>query len=82
MNARTRQYLFGFIFFAVGIYQLTRHDLLEASLYMAAGTAFVFNCLAMEPRLLAYKKGLVIVTWVLIVGTGLLLLWLVQFKYL
>ncbi|HEY5746764.1 MAG TPA: hypothetical protein VIU12_11845 [Chryseolinea sp.] len=82
MNARTRQYLFGFIFFAVGIYQLTRHDALEASLYMAAGTAFVFNSLAMEPRLIAYKKGLAIVTWVLIIGTGLLLLWLVQFKYL
>jgi hypothetical protein len=82
MNARTRQYLFGFIFFAVGIYQLTRHDFLEASLYMAAGTAFVFNSLAMEPRLIAYKKGLAIVTWALIIGTGLLLLWLVQFKYL
>jgi len=82
MNARTRQYLFAFIFFAVGIYQLTRHDALEAALYISAATAFVFNSLAMEPRLLAYKKGLVIITWVLIVGTGLLLLWLVQFKYL
>jgi hypothetical protein len=82
MNARTRQYLFGFIFFAVGIYQLTRHDALEASLYIAAGAAFVFNTLAMEPRLIAFKKILVIITWVLIAGTGLLLLWLVQFKYL
>jgi hypothetical protein len=82
MNARTRQYLFGFIFFAVGIYQLTRHNALEASLYMIAGTAFVFNSLAMEPRLIVYKKGLVITTWGLIIGTGLLLLWLIQFKYL
>jgi len=49
---------------------------------MAAGAAFVFNSLAMEPRLIAYKKGLAIVTWGLIIGTGLLLLWLVQFKYL
>ena len=82
MNQRTRQYLFGFIFFAVGIYQLSQHDALEASLYMAAGTAFVFNSLAMEPRLIAYKKGLAIITWGLIIGTGILLLWLVQFKYL
>lgn len=82
MNARTRQYLFGFIFFAFGGYQLYLHDFLEASLYMTAGTAFVFNCLAMEPRLVRYKKGLSIVAWALIIATGLLLLWLVQFKYL
>jgi len=82
MNARTRQYLFGLIFFAVGIYQLVQHEPLEATLYLAAGLAFVVNSLAMEPRLLAFKKPLVIITWVLIIGTSLLLLYLLQFKYL
>lgn len=82
MNARTRQYLFGAIFEAVGIYQLTKHDLLEASLYLIAGAAFVFNTLAGEPKLLGSKKILVIITWVLIVAAGLIFLYVLQFKFL
>ena len=82
MNARTRQSLFGVIFLAFGIYQLVQRDRLEASLYMIAGAAFIFNTLAVEPRLSAYKRLLVIVTWVLIVGTGILFLYLLQFKFL
>lgn len=82
MNATTRQYLFGLIFIGVGIYQLIKMDLLEACLYLLAGTAFVFNTLATEPRFVAYKKPLVIVTWVLIITVGILFLYLLQFKYL
>ena len=82
MNARTRQYLFGLIFLAVGVYQLVIHDYLEFSLYALAGTAFIVNCLTMEPKLANYKKPLVIVSWVLIVTTGILFLYLLQFKYL
>lgn len=82
MNQRTRQYLFGLIFFGVGIYQLIKDDALEASLYMVAGTAFVFNTLATEPALFNYKKILVITTWSLIIAAGILFLYLLQFKYL
>ncbi|MEX2232707.1 MAG: hypothetical protein WD824_11130 [Cyclobacteriaceae bacterium] len=82
MNAKTRQYMFGLIFLGVGIYQLTINDLLEFSLYGLAGLSFIVNSLTMEPRLIQYKKPLVIVSWILIVSTGILFLYLLQFKYL
>ena len=82
MNAKTRQYLFGLIFLAVGIYQFTIKDFLEFSLYGLAGLAFIVNALTMEPRLSGQKKPLVIVSWILIGGTGILFLYLLQFKYL
>ena len=82
MNAKARQYLFGLIFMAVGIYQLTVKDYLEFCLYGSAGLAFIVNSLTLEPRLVIYKKALVIVSWVLIGATGILFLYLLQFKYL
>lgn len=82
MNAATRQYLFGVIFLCVGGYYLYRRDYLEASLYLLAGLAFVFNTLSSEPKLLQYKKILAIVTWILIIVTGLLFLYILQFKFL
>ena len=82
MNARQRQYLFGILFIGFGIYQLVKNDGLEAVLYMTAGAAFIFNTVATEPSLLRFKKPLVVVTWMLIIATGLLFLWLLQFKYL
>jgi hypothetical protein len=82
MNAKNRQYLFGLIFIGVGIYQFTINDWLEFSLYTLAGLAFIVNSLTMEPRLWQYKKPLVIVSWVLIISTGILFLYLLQFKYL
>jgi hypothetical protein len=81
MNAQVRQYLFGAIFIAVGIYQLINKDYLEFSLYAVAGAAFIFNTLTNEPKLLAYKKPLVILTWILIVTAALLFLYLLQFKF-
>lgn len=81
MNARVRQYLFASIFMAVGVYQLYLKDYVEASLYFLAGLAFLFNTLTSEPRLFEYKRLLVIITWVLIVVTGLAFLYLMQFKY-
>lgn len=82
MNARIRQYGFAGIFLAVGIYQLVQRDLLEASLYLVAGLAFVLNALATEPRLLPFRKGIVITTWILIIISGILFLYLLQEKYL
>jgi hypothetical protein len=82
MNAHTRQYLFGLIFLSVGIYQFTKGEQLEAALYVAAGAAFVVNTLAVEPRLVAYKKTLVSITWALIITAGVLFLYLLQFKFL
>ena len=82
MNAKTRQYLFGLIFLGVAIYQLTINDLLEFSLYGMAGAAFIVNSLTMESKLVAMKKPLVILSWLLIGATGILFLYLLQFKYL
>ena len=82
MNAKNHQYLFGLIFIAFGIYQLIVKDYLEFSLYALAGTSFIVNCLTMEPQLVAYKKPLVITSWLLIAATGILFLYLLQFKYL
>jgi uncharacterized membrane protein len=82
MNPRTRQYLFGLIFIGVGIYQVVKNDLLEASLYGIAGAAFIFNTLATDPSFHAHKKVLVIITWSLMIIAGVLFLYLLQFKYL
>ena len=82
MNALTRQYLFGLIFFGVGIYQATIRDYLEMTLYMVAGLAFIVNAATLQPQLAAYKKILVILSWILIICSGLLFLYLLQFKYL
>ena len=82
MDARKRQYLFGVIFLGFGVYQLVLKDMLEASLYMIAGAAFIFNTLASEPSLSSYKKVIVATTWVLIITAGILFLYLLQFKFL
>ena len=81
MNSTQRQYLFGLIFIGVGIYQLTISDFLEFSLYAVAGLSFIVNALTLEPKLIARKKPLVIASWVLIIATGLLFLYLIQFKW-
>lgn len=81
MNATQRQYLFGAIFFAVGVYYISHGSWFESSLYLVAGLAFVFNGLTVEPRLAKFKKPLAIVSWILIIGAGLLLLYLVQFRW-
>ena len=83
MNARTRQYLYGVIFLSVGIYYMVvRQDWLEALLYSIAGLAFISNTLASEPRWVQYKKALSIITWILIISTGLIFLYVLQFKFL
>lgn len=80
MNATQRQYLFGLIFLAVGVYYITKQSI-ETYLYLVGGLAFIVNGLTIEPRLLKYKKPLSIISWVLIIATGLLLLYLVQFHW-
>ena len=82
MSPQLRQYAFAAIFLFVGVYQLIKKDSLEASLYIMAAIAFIANSLASEPKLMRWKKPMVIVTWVLIIAVGLLFLWLLQFKYL
>lgn len=82
MKFLNRQYLFALIAMGAGVYQMIKGDVVEASLYLFFGSAFIFNALASEPRLQQYKKLLAIITWVLIIVTGLLFLWVIQFKYL
>lgn len=81
MNATQRQYLFGLIFLAVGVYYVVRQSFVEAPLYIVGGLAFIVNALTIEPRLTKYKKPLTVISWILIITTGLLLLYLVQFHW-
>ena len=82
MNSNTRQYLYGIIFTGVGIYYLMQQHWLDATLFSIAGLAFIANTLASESRLLVYKRKLVIIAWVLIIATGLVFLYWLQFKFL
>ncbi|HYG04567.1 MAG TPA: hypothetical protein VD927_19100 [Chryseosolibacter sp.] len=82
MNARVRQYLFGLLFIGVGIYQAVINEYLETALYVLAGVSFVVNAITLEERFSSYKKPLVIISWLLIGATGILFLYLLQFKYL
>jgi len=81
MNSIQRQYLFGLIFLGVGVYQLTIKDYLEFSLFFVAGLSFIVNALTLEPKLIAHKKNLITLSWILIITTGLLFFYLIQFKW-
>jgi hypothetical protein len=81
MNAQSRQYLFGLIFLAFGIYQATLTEYLEFALYSGAGLAFMFNALVNEPRFQEYRKLLIIITWGLIIITALLFFYLLRYKF-
>jgi hypothetical protein len=82
MNSNQRQYLLGLIFLVFGLYQAYQKQYLEFTLYGLAGLSFIFNQLTSEPKLAEHKKTLVIVTWTLIIATGLTFFYLLQFKYL
>ena len=82
MNAQVRQYLFGVIFLGFGFFQIYQKDYLEATLYLLAGLSFIANTLVNEPRLISLKRILVITTWVLMITTALVFLYVIQFKFL
>ncbi|RAW03308.1 hypothetical protein [Pseudochryseolinea flava] len=73
-------YIFPILFIAIGIYQMFRVDFLEASLYIIAGLAFVFNAMASEERLAKHKKTLVTITWTLLGISVLIFFWVLQFN--
>jgi len=81
MSSLTRQYLFGLLFIGVAIFQAVNHDYLEFFLYVVAGSAFIVNALTLEKKLIAYRKALVIITWILIVISVSLFLYVLQFKF-
>jgi drug/metabolite transporter (DMT)-like permease len=81
MSPSVRQYLYGSIFFAIGIYFIAKQDGLEGALCCLAGLSFVFNTLVNEPRLVSHKKILAGLTWTLIIVTAILFLWVIQSKY-
>ncbi|NJM24214.1 MAG: hypothetical protein HC859_00375 [Bacteroidia bacterium] len=81
MNSQVRQYLFAGIFLMVAIYELFEKDWLEFSLYAVVGTAFVVNALSREPRLAHIRKALVIASWTFILASGILLLYVLQFRF-
>jgi hypothetical protein len=81
MKSTHRQYLFGLIFLAVAAFQLYARDLLEFTLYIVVGAAFIVNALTLEPKLAAHKLILVIASWILIILSGIMFLYLLQYKW-
>lgn len=83
MKNRTLHFVFAIVCLTAGLYQVVyRQDVPEACIYFLAGLSFVCNILASEPRLLPFKKGLTIATWVLLVFAGLLFMYQLQFNHL
>ena len=72
-------FIFPVLFIALGIYQMFRVDFLEASLYIIAGLAFIFNALASEEKLVKHKKLLATITWILLGISLLIFFWVLQF---
>jgi hypothetical protein len=81
MSGGRRLYLYGAALFAVGIYQVVQKDLLESSLYFCAALTFALNGMTSEPSFAAYKKALTIASWIFIIATAVLFLYLMQFKF-
>jgi hypothetical protein len=73
--------IFAAAFLGVALYQLYLRDYIEVVLYGMAALAFFISVLTQQARFLRYKKPLVIITWVLIFMTGILFVYLIQFKF-
>jgi hypothetical protein len=81
MKSSTRQYIFASIFVGVGIYQAIKGDQVEFWFYIMAGASFIMNALSVEPGLIAYRKVLVVASWILIAATAVFFVYLLQFKF-
>jgi hypothetical protein len=81
MNSHRRSYIFGVALLAIGFYQVYLKDFLEFALYGLAGIAFIVNALTYEPALERFKKSLVIASWIFILATGVMFLYVLQFKF-
>jgi hypothetical protein len=66
-----RQYLFGLAFIVLSLFYFTKSRDTEGTLCVLAGLSFITNQLTSEPKLSAYRKMLVIATWIFIFITGL-----------
>ena len=65
-----RQYLFGLAFIILSLFYFFKARDIEGALCVLAGLSFITNQLTAEPKLFAYKKMLVIATWIFILITG------------
>lgn len=72
------QYLVAVAMLAVSIYQLTKSDFWEFSLYLSAGLAFLVMGIQKNQLFPQYNKVLTILSWVLIFLAGFLLLFLTR----
>ena len=78
MNYLLRQYLFGAVFLAAGLYQVIRTHYLEAAFYGFTGAAFITYALVREPKLAALKLPLLILAWVFILTAGTLFFYVLK----
>jgi hypothetical protein len=72
------QYLAGGLFLAFSLYQVSRDELWEFSLYAIVGAAFITMGLIKDKRFPRYHKLLSILSWILIISAGFMLLFLVR----
>ena len=72
------QYLAGALFLAFSLYQLSREEYWEFSLYAMAGAAFITMGLLKENRFPRFHGILNVLSWVLIISAGILLIFLVR----
>lgn len=72
------QYIVGSIMLAFSGYQLYIQDVWEASLYIAAGLAFITMGLIKNEAFPKHHKLLTILSWVFILMAGFLFLFLVR----
>ena len=82
MNPHNRLYLYGALLLVFGGYQLFLSHRWECALYGMAGVCFFVNGFTSEPFFSNYRKPMVVFSWVSIMATAVLFLYILQFKTL
>jgi hypothetical protein len=78
MKKLSTQYLVGIAMLFFSLYQLSKPDFWEATLYLSAGLAFISMGLIKDNVFEQHKKLLTIVSWALIIISGFMLLFLIR----
>lgn len=78
MRKISSQYIISFLILAFAVYQLSLPDYWEFSLYFSAGLAFLVMGMIKSKKFDKYDKILTVLSWVLIILSAFLLLFLVR----
>lgn len=78
MKKISTQYIISLVILAFALYQLTLPDYWEFSLYFFAGLSFLVMGMIKSKNFDKYLKVLTILSWILIILTGFLFLFMVR----